>query len=62
MLRMVPLPQRGRIQGARRRLSSSDKLGRAGYIARPMILAASQFYFWYFGYPTPLAPAEDRLG
>jgi len=25
-----------------------------------MILAASQFYFWYFGYPTPLAPAEDR--
>jgi hypothetical protein len=26
----------------------------------PMILAASQFYFWYFGYPTPLAPAEDR--
>jgi hypothetical protein len=26
-----------------------------------MILAASQFYFWYFGYPTPLAPAEDRL-
>jgi hypothetical protein len=29
------------------------------YIARPMILAASQF--WYFGCPTPLAPAEDRL-
>ena len=25
-----------------------------------MILAASQQYFWYFGYPTPLAPAEDR--
>jgi hypothetical protein len=33
----------------------------ARYSARPMILAASQFYFWYFGYPTPLAPAEDRL-
>jgi len=25
-----------------------------------MILAASQYSFWYFGYPTPLAPAEDR--
>jgi hypothetical protein len=25
-----------------------------------MILAASQFFFWYFGHPTPLAPAEDR--
>jgi hypothetical protein len=25
-----------------------------------MILAAGQYSFWYFGYPTPLAPAEDR--
>jgi len=26
-----------------------------------MILAASQYSFWFTGYPTPLAPAEDRL-
>jgi len=25
-----------------------------------MILAASQFYFWYFATPTLLAPDEDR--
>jgi hypothetical protein len=31
-----------------------------GVKVAPMILAASQPYFWYFGYPTPLAPAEDR--
>jgi hypothetical protein len=30
------------------------------YSAGPMILAASQFYFWCFGSPTPLAPVEDR--
>ncbi|CAN7598822.1 MULTISPECIES: hypothetical protein [unclassified Caulobacter] len=25
-----------------------------------MILAASQQLFWYFSYPTPLAPGGDR--
>jgi len=25
-----------------------------------MIRAAGQYWFWYFGYPTPLAPAVDR--
>jgi hypothetical protein len=30
------------------------------YSAGPMILAARQFYFWYFGNPTHLAPVEDR--
>ncbi|MBO9543846.1 MULTISPECIES: hypothetical protein [unclassified Caulobacter] len=26
-----------------------------------MTLAASQQLFWYFSYPTPLAPGGDRL-
>jgi len=30
------------------------------YSATSMILAAGQFYFWYFGNPTLLAPVEDR--
>src|SRR5580704_14491036 len=30
------------------------------YSAAPMILAARQVYFWYFGNPTLLAPVEDR--
>ena len=30
-------------------------------INRRMTLASRQYFFWYFGYPTPLAPAEDRL-
>jgi len=25
-----------------------------------MIRSAGQYSFWYFGYPTPLAPAVDR--
>jgi hypothetical protein len=25
-----------------------------------MIRTAGQYSFWYFGYPTPLAPAVDR--
>jgi len=25
-----------------------------------MILSRDQFYFWYFGNPSPLAPVEDR--
>jgi hypothetical protein len=37
-----------------------DNRRAALYSLQPMILAASQFYFWYFGQPTPLAPAEDR--
>jgi len=37
-----------------------DNRAAFAYMPLTMILAASQFYFWYFGYPTPLAPAEDR--
>jgi hypothetical protein len=47
--------------GERRLVFEGDNRLARLYIARPMILTASQFDFWYFGYPTPLAPAEDRL-
>jgi hypothetical protein len=40
-------------------IAARDNSEGAPYVAR-MILAAGQYYFWYFGYPTPLAPAEDR--
>jgi hypothetical protein len=34
---------------------------RSGLKGQGMILNAAQYYsFWYFGYPTPLAPGEDR--
>jgi hypothetical protein len=31
-----------------------------GAMSAGMIFTAGQYSFWYFGYPTPLAPAEDR--
>jgi hypothetical protein len=34
--------------------------GELGSKVISMILAASQQLFWYFGYPTPLAPVGDR--
>jgi hypothetical protein len=39
--------------------SDIDNRRRASHLA-VMIRSAGQYSFWYFGYPTPLAPAEDR--